>query len=68
MARQFVEPEIGFHAFERLLGTFLGIGPLELLEIVELVLPGVAHAYIEQLGLVAALRYGEGHPLHLQIG
>ena len=68
MARQLAEVEVGLDALEHAVGLDRGVALLHGLYLVYVVLAGVAHRHVQQLGLVAALGYGEAHPLHLDVG
>ena len=68
MPRQLAEAEVSLHALQGLFGALFGVEPLQLLERVDLGLPGIALRDIEQFGLVAALRHDECNPFEFGIG
>ena len=68
MAGQLGEAEVGLDALEEAVGALLGVVALEVLEVVDAVLAGVALAHLEELGLVAAAGYGEGDAGNLHLG
>ena len=68
VARQLAEAEVGLHAHQCTFHAGFGIEALLVFEVVDFHLTGIACRYIQQLSLVAALRYGKAHAGHIHLG